>query len=91
MAQANTMLSLDALTFGNANAALERGCAAVAAGETVFDLGGIKAADSSALAVMLAWQRRAQAQGRALRFVNVPANVDALAKLYGVDALLGRS
>ncbi len=90
MAEANPMLSLDALTFHNAQAALEQGCAAVAAGETVFDLGGVKAADSSALSLMLAWQRRAQAQGRALKFVNVPANVDALAKLYGVDELLGR-
>ncbi|WP_296942749.1 lipid asymmetry maintenance protein MlaB [uncultured Massilia sp.] len=91
MAEANPMLSLDALTFQNAQAALEQGCAAVAAGETVFDLGGVKAADSSALSLMLAWQRRAQAQGRALKFVNVPANVEALAKLYGVDALLGRA
>jgi len=85
------MLSLDALTFQNAQAALEQGCAALAAGETVFDLGGVQSADSSALALMLAWQRRAQAQGRVLKFINVPANVDALASLYGVEALLGRA
>jgi len=91
MAEANPMLSLQALTFDNAKAALTQGCAAVAAGETEFDLGGVKAADSSALALMLAWQRRAQAQGRSLKFKNVPANVDALAKLYGVDELLGRA
>ena len=91
MAVANAMLSLDALTFQNARAALDQGCAALAAGETVFDLGGVKAADSSALALMLAWQRRAQAQGRSLAFVNVPAGVDALAKLYGVDGLIGRA
>ena len=85
------MLSLDALTFDNAQAALEQGCAAVTAGETVFDLGGVKAADSTALALMLAWQRRAQAQGRVLKFINVPANVDALGRLYGVEELLGRT
>jgi len=84
------MLSLDALTFQNAPAALEQGCAALAAGETVFDLGGVQSADSSALALMLAWERRARAEGRMLKFVNVPANVDALAKLYGVDELIGR-
>jgi len=84
------MLSLDALTFQNAPAALEQGCAALDAGETVFDLGGVQSADSSALALMLAWERRARAQGRMLKFVNVPANVDALAKLYGVDELIGR-
>jgi len=91
MAEANPMLSLDALTFQNAQAALEQGVSALAAGETVFDLGGVQSADSSALALMLAWQRRAQAQGHAIKFVNVPANVDALAKLYGVDGLLGRA
>jgi phospholipid transport system transporter-binding protein len=91
MAEANSMLSLQALTFDNAQAALTQGCAALAAGETEFDFGGVKAADSTALALMLAWQRRAQAQGRALKFLNVPANVDALAKLYGVDGLLGRA
>ena len=85
------MLSLDALTFENANTALEQGCAALAAGETVFDLGGIRAADSSALALMLAWQRRAQKQGRTLSFINVPANVDALARVCGVEGILGRA
>jgi phospholipid transport system transporter-binding protein len=90
MAEANPMLSLEALTFDNAQAALAQGNAAVSAGETEFDLGGVRSADSSALALMLAWQRRAQGQGRSLKFINVPANVDALAKLYGVDGLLGR-
>lgn len=85
------MLSLDALTFQNAKAALEQGCAALGAGETVFDLGGVKAADSSALALMLAWQRRAHAQGRVLAFANVPANIDALATLYGVQELIARA
>lgn len=91
MAEANSMLSLEALTFQNAQAALEQGCAALAAGETVFDLGGVTSADSSALSLMLAWQRRARSQGRSVKFINVPANVDALAKLYGVEELLGRA
>lgn len=85
------MLSLQALTFDNAQAALAQGCAALSAGDTVFDLGGVKAADSTALALMLAWQRRAREQGRSVKFINVPANVDALASLYGVDGLLGRA
>jgi len=91
MAEASSMLSLDALTFQNAEAALVQGCAALTAGETVFDLGGVRAADSSALSLMLAWQRRARSQGRVVKFINVPANVDALAKLYGVEELLGRA
>jgi phospholipid transport system transporter-binding protein len=91
MAEASSMLSLEALTFDNAEAALAQGSAALAAGESVFDLGGVKSADSSAVALMLAWQRRAEAQGRSLKYINVPADVDALARLYGVDGLIGRA
>jgi phospholipid transport system transporter-binding protein len=90
MAEAHSMLSLEALTFQTARAALAQGAAAIAAGETVFDLGGVKTADSSGVALMLAWQRRAQAAGRSLSFVNVPANLHTLAGVYGVDALLAR-
>ncbi len=91
MAEANPMLSLDALTFETADAALEQGIAAIRAGETVFDLGGVRAADSSGVALLLAWQRRARDAGRKLTFINVPANIDALANLYGLDGVLERS
>lgn len=82
------MLSIDALTFLTAREALEQGTAAIGAGETVFDLGGVKAADSSGVALLLAWQRRALAAGHRLTFINVPDNVQKLASLYGVDTLL---
>lgn len=85
------MLSLDALTFESGRAALEQGCAAIAAGETVFDLGGVSAADSSGVAVLLAWQRRALKAGQRLSFINVPCNVQKLATLYGVEQLLSTS
>lgn len=91
MAEANPMLSLGALTFETANAALEQGVAAIRAGETVFDLGGVRAADSSGVALLLAWQRRAREAGQKLTFINVPANIDALANLYGLDGVLERS
>jgi len=91
MAEANPMLSLDALTFQSASGALEQGIAAIAAGETVFDLGGVSAADSSGVAVLLAWQRRARAANQRLTFINVPENVQKLAAVYGVDQLLQQS
>jgi phospholipid transport system transporter-binding protein len=88
MAEANPMLSLDALTFYAGHAALEQGYAAIAAGETVFDLGGVKSADSTGVALMLAWQRRAHSLGQRLSFINVPGDVHSLARLYDVDGLL---
>lgn len=82
------MMSLDALTFQTAPEALAQGEAAIRAGETVFDLGGVQAADSSGVALLLAWQRRARAAGHQVNFINVPDNVSKLAALYGVDSLL---
>jgi phospholipid transport system transporter-binding protein len=91
MAEANPMLSLEAMTFQTAHAALDQGFAAIAAGETEFDLGGVKGIDSSAVALMLAWQRKAHAAGHKLTFLNVPDRLQRLASLYGVDGLLPHS
>lgn len=88
MAEAPSMLPLEALTFQTARAALEQGCAAIRAGATVFDLGGVKSVDSSGVALLLAWQRKARAAGQKLTYVNVPDSLNSLAGLYGVETLL---
>jgi len=77
------------LSCANAGAALvaARSLPLPASGE--IDLGAIGHADSAAVAVMLALRRRADAEGRAIRFVNVPPPLAALAQVYGVDAMLG--
>ena len=82
------MLTIDAMTFDSASLALTQGEAAISAGETVFDLAGVKSADSSGVALLLAWQRRALNAGHRLTFINVPDNVRKLAALYGVDTLV---
>lgn len=88
MSQTNKLESIEALTVQNAKAALNQGLAAIKAGQTTFDLGAVKAADSSAVAVLLAWKRAARKAGAALAYVNVPASLQSLAALYGVDAFL---
>ena len=50
------------------------------------DIGAI---DSSAVAVLLALKRRADEEGKPLRFAHVPAALAALAEVYGVEAILG--
>jgi phospholipid transport system transporter-binding protein len=84
------MLSLDALTVPERQAALEQGCAAWPPARPCSTSAASRSADSSALALMLAWQRRARMQasswlknlppGASLTFIAVPANVDALAR-----------
>jgi phospholipid transport system transporter-binding protein len=75
------------LTHASASAALAAGCARIEAGATAVDCGALTQFDSSALAVLLAWRREAQARGRALEILNVPAGLASLAQVYGVDTL----
>lgn len=58
------------------------------AGDSVVDFAGVTEADSAALALIFKWQRDAAKRGRSVRCINIPGNIHALAKLYGVDTLL---
>jgi phospholipid transport system transporter-binding protein len=76
------------LTMEHASETLAAGLQAITAGESDFDLSEALSVDSSAVAVMLAWQRQAQQQGRTLRFGALPPNLQSLIALYGVADLL---
>lgn len=56
-----------------------------------IDFANISGVDSSAVALLLEWRRQAQARGKTLTFVNLPPNLLALAKLYGVSELIDPS
>lgn len=56
--------------------------------DVVVDAGPLQHFDSSALAVLLEIDRLAQAWGRRFAIRSAPPKLAALAKLYGVDALL---
>jgi len=56
--------------------------------EGIVDMTRVEAVDSAGVAIMLAWKRRAVAEGRTLAFANVPAALSSLAELYGVEDLL---
>ncbi|MEW1782538.1 STAS domain-containing protein [Arthrobacter sp. NPDC080086] len=52
------------------------------------DCAGLSRVDSSALAVLLSWQRTAQTVGIALDIAGAPQALSNLATLYGVESLL---
>lgn len=54
----------------------------------IVNLRGLVHADSSALAVLLALKRRAASERIPLSFEAVPAKLDSLARVYGVEPLL---
>ncbi|ABA49070.1 hypothetical protein BURPS1710b_3700 [Burkholderia pseudomallei 1710b] len=76
------------LTHASAKAALAQGLARIEAGATAVDCGALAQFDSSALAVLLAWQRAARARGVTLDIENLPPKLASLAQAYGIDTLL---
>jgi phospholipid transport system transporter-binding protein len=78
-----------ALDFGTVGALLAGGTAAIAAGRATFiDLAGVTQSDSAGLALLLEWMSVARAAKRALRFENVPQQLQQLARLSEVEELL---
>ncbi|HHY6931666.1 MULTISPECIES: STAS domain-containing protein [Burkholderia] len=76
------------LTVASAKSALADGLARIDAGATAVDCAALTQFDSSALAVLLAWQRAAKARGAILDILNLPPKLASLANAYGVDALI---
>lgn len=76
------------ITVDNVRALLEQGNAHL--GEVrVVDMGAVSEVDSSAVSLILEWQRQAaQRNNHDLRFENLPANLRSLAGLYGVADLI---
>ena len=60
-----------------------------AADEPVHDASALQELDTAAIALLLACQRQAAAAGRTLRLSKPPPKLGQLARLYGVEALLG--
>jgi phospholipid transport system transporter-binding protein len=55
---------------------------------TVIDFAKVSDIDTAALSLILEWKRRAQTESKTLSFVNLPANLNSLAALYGVSDLI---
>ena len=78
-----------ALRFTTVTALLKLGTAAIAAGRAaVIDLSGVQEGDSSGLALLIEWLSVAKAAGRDLRYQNLPAQLQQLARLSDVEELL---
>ncbi len=78
------------LTLGEARATLAQLAPQLqATADPVLDASDLHTLDSSALALLLECSRQAAAAGRRLRVVGAPPKLVQLARLYGVDPLLG--
>lgn len=53
-----------------------------------FDLAGVVRVDSAGLALLVEWMRNAQTSGKSIRFLNVPPQMLAIARVSGLDQVL---
>jgi phospholipid transport system transporter-binding protein len=80
------------LGFDNAGTALRETLAMLrqATGPVVIDLAGVQRADSAGVALLVELVRDAGTLGIGLRFANLPQQVEALAAVSGITAMLPR-
>ena len=77
------------LDFDTVGALLPQGSDAIAAGHAGFiDLAGVTGSDSAGLALLLEWLSVARAAKQSLRYENMPAQLQQLARLSEVEELL---
>jgi len=76
------------LTIDSAGKVLAASSVAPLPSSGIASLGGLERVDSAAVAVLLAWKRRAMEEGTLLVFADVPSSLTALAQLYGVGQLI---
>ncbi len=53
-----------------------------------IDLAGVNHSDSSGVALLVDWLRQARERGQDLQFVNIPAQMQAIVRVAGLDGLL---
>jgi phospholipid transport system transporter-binding protein len=77
------------LHFTTVSALLPVGAEAINGGRAaVIDLAGVTTSDSSGLALLIEWLSVAKAATRALKYENIPSQLQQLARLSEVEDLL---
>lgn len=53
-----------------------------------IDLGGVSHADSAGVALLVEWMREARQAGKEIRFLNIPRQMLAIARVSSLDGIL---
>ena len=81
------------LTFASARAARMLGLAALrdgGRGALEIDCQGVESADSAGLAVLIDWLGAARQAGRSLRYLGLPEDLSALARISQIEEFLAK-
>ena len=76
------------IEMDNANTLLKLSKALVLSDQAVVDFAKVAEVDTSAVSLMLEWQRRAKVESKQISFVNLPKSLTSLTALYGVADLV---
>ena len=76
--------------MANAKTLLEGGLWLFTQGAEVVDFESVTEVDSALVSVILEWVRQTRTNGRNLRFINLPKNLESLAATYGVLEMIPR-
>lgn len=58
------------------------------AGRVEIDLRGVSRSDSAGLALLVEWMRQAREAGKEIRFLNIPRQMLAIARVSSLDRVL---
>ncbi len=84
----NRLIVSGAVTIENVVKLTELGSAMLNQEDWVIDMQQVTEVDSSAVRMLLEWQRRAPRQNGQSQFANLPEALKSLAQLYGVSELI---
>ncbi|MBA2658921.1 MAG: STAS domain-containing protein [Nitrosospira sp.] len=76
------------VTINNVVALAAQGIALLDRDNLVIDLKEVSEVDSSAICMLLEWQREASRRNWRMYFANMPHNLKSLVQLYGVAELI---
>ncbi|MES2499813.1 MAG: STAS domain-containing protein [Pseudomonadota bacterium] len=74
--------------ISTANELLKQSESFTMAQNTQVDFAKVTDVDTAAVSLILEWKRRAEKDNQTLAFVNLPANLVSLMRLYDVDELI---
>lgn len=86
--QANQWQVSGDLLMGNACSILDQSVELQMVDNLEVDFTAVTDVDTSAISLILEWQRRAKALNHTIRFTNLPVNLTCLADLYGVTSFI---
>ena len=85
---ANKLSVRGAVTIDNVVTVAERGIVMFDRENLIIDLGPVTDVDSSAVSMLLQWEREARRRNRQIHFENVPQKLQSLIRLYDVSELI---